>query len=188
MLHETKAPTAIHPRASTRHRFLRLAGIFPGCFLARRVSLPSRCPNTARSHLYSNQSFALRHWLAAPLISTQHHSNPIASGFLQVAVSKAPAHSHVIHDSSQARFRYSPKTFRELPHLGGSAHKFRFVRHPSSMADHAEGRAHAPISYEPHFVASAHSFSPCCSMAARSSGKIQRCFTSSSTALVYCAM
>ena len=34
----------------------------------------------------------------------------MASSFLQVAVSKAPAHCNVIHDSSQGRFRYCPKT------------------------------------------------------------------------------
>ncbi len=33
-------------------------------------------------------------------VSTQRQSNPIARGFLQVAVSKAPAHSNEIQDSS----------------------------------------------------------------------------------------
>src|SRR5271157_4435034 len=113
MLHETTAPTSIHPRATTRHRFVRLAGVFPSCFLDRPVSLPSRCSHKTRSHLYSNHSFVPRHWLATLLISPQHHSNPIGSGFLQVAVSKAPAHPDESHDCSQGRFRYSPKTFHE---------------------------------------------------------------------------
>ena len=95
--------------------------------------------------------------------------------------------------SIQQQRTSSNKTSKELPHPGGSnssrsAHVFRFVRHPSSMADYAEGRAHGPISHEPYFTASAHSFSPRCSMAARSSGKIQRSFTSSFTALVYWVM
>src|ERR1039457_6114696 len=48
-----------------------------------------------------NHSLALQHLLAILLISTRRQSNPIASSFLQVAVSKAPTHSNVIHDSSQ---------------------------------------------------------------------------------------
>ena len=111
MLHETTAPTSIHPRATARHRFLRLAGLFPSRFLTRRLSLPSRCSHKTRFHLSSNQPFTLQHWLATPLIPPQHHSNPIARGFLQVAVSKAPTHSNVIHASSQGRFRYSPRTY-----------------------------------------------------------------------------
>src|ERR1039458_7849522 len=42
------------------------------------------------------------------LISTQRQSNPIASSFLQVAVSKAPTHSNVIHDSSQGALPIQP--------------------------------------------------------------------------------
>src|SRR5271166_1086088 len=128
MLHETTAPTSIHPRATARHRFLRLAGLFPSRFLTRRLLLPSSCSHNTRFHLSSNQPFTLQHWLATPLIPPQHHSNPIASSFLQVAVSKAPTHSHVIHDSSQGRFRYSPRTSGPRRRESVHAHIFRVAR------------------------------------------------------------
>src|ERR1017187_7863951 len=112
MLHETTAPTSIHPRATARHRFLRLAGLFPSRFLTRRLSLPSRCSHKTRFHLSSNQPFTLQHWLATPLIPPQHHSNPIARGFLQVAVSKAPPHTQTIQGQLQSAFSSQPYEMR----------------------------------------------------------------------------
>ena len=92
-------PRSIHV---LRHAppLLRRAGLFPSLFSHGESRSHGAPHTTTRRHLQHNRSFALRHRLATPLVSTRRQSNPIARGFLQVAVSKAPAHSNEIQDSS----------------------------------------------------------------------------------------
>jgi hypothetical protein len=51
MLHETTAPTAIHPRASTRTRLLRLASIFASLFARGESRSQATALTTTRCHL-----------------------------------------------------------------------------------------------------------------------------------------
>ena len=78
MQHETRSPTSIYPRASTRTPLLRRASLFSSLFLSPREPFPSRSSHNNRRHLVSNYCFVLRHRLATPLVSTPRLSNPIA--------------------------------------------------------------------------------------------------------------
>src|ERR1035437_4778290 len=86
--------------------------LFPYTTLFRSELFPARS-----SH--KNPMPSLIQTLLRTTTPTCHppHLNPApikshSRGFLQVAVSKAPAHSNEIHDSPQGSFRYSPKTCR----------------------------------------------------------------------------
>ena len=92
-------PRSIHVLRHAHH-ILRRAGLFPSLFSHGESCSQGAPHTTTRRHLQHNRSFAPRHRLAIPLVSTQRQSNPIGRGFLQVAVSKAPARSDEIQDSS----------------------------------------------------------------------------------------
>ena len=114
MQHETRSPTSIYPRASTRTPLLRRASLFSSLF-SHRESRSPLAPHTTTDAI-SYPTTASCYDTGSPHLSSQPQrlSNPIARGFLQVAVSKAPAHTNVIHASSQGRFRYSPRTSGEF--------------------------------------------------------------------------
>ena len=112
--HDSTSPASNLIRVPARTLVLRLALLqtrTPSSVQALRCTSPWRLPLRESSKTAAQPPQGQSRGSFEP---AQPHSNPIARRFLQVAVSKAPAHRNVIHDSSQGRFRYSPRTSGQL--------------------------------------------------------------------------
>jgi hypothetical protein len=137
--HETTTPSSPHPRVSTRTTFVRLLDLLPSYSHSRQEPSPacSTDKNPTQPSAHARLHPPAHRCAASCLTSTtfKSHSLRRTSGFLQVAVLKAPPHPlRSSRGFPWGRFQYSPKTYGPRRRESVLAHNFRVARDPGTIA------------------------------------------------------